>query len=156
MKQKRSLFLVLALLTVTGAIWSFMILNAAHNETLDQRVQDVASHLKCPICQGESVANSPSRLAQEMRGVIRQQLQAGKSEQQVVQYFVDRYGSQIVWSPPWHGFTLLAWLVPIALLLGGAVLLLMVLRDWYSAPRIGTNGDDANLAGIDEAQLQRY
>jgi len=61
-----------------------------------------------------------------------------------------------VWSPPWQGFTLLAWLVPITLLLGGAVLLLMVLRDWYTAPRVGTNDDDADLAGIDEAQLQRY
>ncbi len=159
MKQKRSLFLVLALVAVIGAIWSFMILNTARrsaNETLDQRVQDVASQLKCPICQGESVADSPSQLAQEMRGVIRQQLQAGRSEQQVVQYFVDRYGQQIVWSPPWQGFTLLAWLVPIILLLGGAVLLLMVLRDWYTAPRVGTNDDDADLAGIDEAQLQRY
>ena len=156
MKQKRSLFLVLALIAIIGAIWSFMILNTAQNETLDQRVQDVASQLKCPICQGESVANSPSQLAQEMRGVIRQQLQAGKSEQQVVQYFVDRYGSQIVWSPPWQGFTLLAWLVPIALLLGGAALLLLVLRDWYSAPRVETNDDDAGLAGIDETELQRY
>jgi len=156
MKQKRSLFLVLALVALIGAIWSLMILNAARNETLDQRVQDVASQLKCPICQGESVANSPSQLAQEMRGVIRQQLQAGRSEQQVVQYFVDRYGQQIVWSPPWQGFTLLAWLVPMALLLGGAVLLFMVLRDWYTAPRIRTNDDDAELAGIDEAELQRY
>src|SRR5215469_5087674 len=156
MKQKRSLFLVLALVAITGAIWSSMILNTARNETLDQRVQDVASQLKCPICQGESVANSPSQLAQEMRGVIRQQLQAGKSEQQVIQYFVDRYGSQIVWSPPWQGFTLLAWLVPIALLLGGAVLLLMILRDWHTAPRVRTNDDDADLAGIDETELQRY
>lgn len=156
MKQKRSLFLVLALVALIGAIWSFMILNAARDETLDQRVQDVASQLKCPICQGESVADSPSQLAQEMRGVIRQQLQAGRSEQQVVQYFVDRYGQQIVWSPPWQGFTLLAWLVPIALLLGGAILLFIVLRGWYTAPRVGTNDDDAGLTGIDEAQLQRY
>src|SRR6266567_3652208 len=150
MKQKRSLFLVLALVAVIGATWSFMILNTAQrsaNETLDQRVQDVASQLKCPICQGESVADSPSQLAQEMRGVIRQQLQSGRSEQQVIQYFVDRYGQQIVWSPPWQGF---------ALLLGGAVLLFMVLRDWYTAPRVEKNDDDADLAGIDEAQLQRY
>jgi len=61
MRQKRSLFLVLALVAVIGAIWSFMILNTARrsaNETLDQRVQDVASQLKCPICQGESVADA--------------------------------------------------------------------------------------------------
>src|SRR5260370_7570566 len=137
MQQKRTLFLVRALVAVIGAIWSFMILNTARrgaNETLDQRVQNVASQLKCPICQGESVADSPSQLAQEMRGVIRQQLQAGRSEQQVVQYFVDRYGQQIVWSPPWQGFTLLAFLVPITLLFVAAVLLFIVLLACSVAP----------------------
>ncbi len=155
-KQKRSLFLVLAVVAVTGAIWSFMILSAARNETLDQRVHDVASQLKCPVCQGESVADSPSQISQQMRGVIRQQLQSGKSEQQIIQYFIDRYGQQIVWSPPWQGFTLLAWLVPIALLLGGVVLLFIVLRDWRTAPPTDTTGDDAELADLDDAELRRY
>ena len=159
MKQKRPLFLILALVAIIGAIWSFMILNAARrdaNTTLDQRVQDVASQLKCPICQGESVADSPSQLAQEMRGVIRQQLQSGRSDQQVIQYFVDRYGQQIVWSPPWQGFSLLAWLVPITLLLGSALLLFMVLHDWHTAPRVGTSDNDSDLAGIDDTELQHY
>lgn len=156
MKQKRPFFLILALVAMIGAIWSFMILNETRSATLDQRVQDVASQLKCPICQGESVADSPSQLAQQMRGVIRQQLQSGRSNQQVIQYFVDRYGQQIVWLPPWQGFTLLAWLVPIALLLGGLVLLFLVLRDWHAAPRVETGVDDADLAGIDDNELQRY
>lgn len=159
MKQKRPLFLILALVAMIGAIWSFMILNETRrgaNAMLDQRVQDVASQLKCPICQGESVADSPSQLAQQMRGVIRQQLQSGRSDQQVIQYFVDRYGQQIVWSPPWQGFTLLAWLVPIALLLGGVVLLFLVLRDWHAAPRVVTSDDDADLASIDDIELQHY
>ena len=128
MKQRQPLFLLLALLAVIAAIWLFMILTAARNEALDQRVHDVASQLKCPVCQGESVADSPSTISQQMRAVIRQQLQSGKSEHEVIQYFVDRYGEQIVWSPPWQGFTLLAWLVPIALLLVGAFLLFIVLR----------------------------
>ena len=156
MKQKRPLFLILALVAVIAAIWSFMILNAARNTTLDQRVQDVASQLKCPICQGESVADSPSQLAQQMRSVIRQQLQSGRSDQQVIQYFVERYGQQIVWSPPWQGFTLLAWLVPITLLLGGTVLLFMVLRDWHAAARVGTGDDDSDLTGIDDNELHHY
>src|SRR6266536_6637219 len=134
--QRRPLFIALAVLAIVGAVWSYVFLQNPPPPPLDQRVHDVASQLKCPICQGESVADSPSQLAQQMRGVIRQQLQSGRSDQQVIQYFVDRYGQQIVWSPPWQGFMLLAWLVPIALLLGGAVLLFMVLRDWYTAPRV--------------------
>jgi cytochrome c-type biogenesis protein CcmH len=66
-----------------------------------------------------------------MRSVIREQLQQGRSEQEVIQYFASRYGEQnIVWAPPWHGFSILAWLVPMTLLLGGAFLLLFVVRDW--------------------------
>src|SRR2546421_7854311 len=118
--QRRPLFIALAVLAILGAVWSYVFLQNPPQPSLDQRVQDVASQLKCPICQGESVADSPSQLAQQMRSVIRQQLQTGRSDQQVIQYFVERYGQQIVWSPPWQGFTLLAWLVPITLLLGGA------------------------------------
>src|SRR5712692_868473 len=159
-RQRRSRFLLMAIgatLAVVLAIWSFVFLTNPPTRTLDQRVQDVASQLKCPICQGESVADSPSLLAKQMRGVIRQQLQSGKSEQQVVQYFVDRYGQQIVWSPPWQGFTLLAWLVPIALLLGGTILLFFVLRSWRTLSPTSSKDltdDDAKLENIDEADLE--
>lgn len=157
MKQKRPLFIALAVIAIVGAIWSFVFLSAPHTSTLDQRVQDVASQLKCPVCQGESVADSPSEIAQQMRAVIRQQLQSGKSEQEVISYFESRYGQQIVWSPPMQGFTLLAWLVPIALLLGGAFLLFFVLRDWHSMAASTQNAEgDTDLANIDEADLQRY
>src|SRR5215469_3052660 len=157
MKQQRPLLIILAILALLGAIWSFMILNAARNETLDQHVHDIASQLKCPVCQGESVADSPSTISQQMRAVIRQQLHSGKSDQEIIQYFVDRYGEQIVWSPPWQGFTLLAWLVPIALLLFSASLLFTVLRNWRRAPSIQpTDTDDPELANIDAAELELY
>ena len=162
MKQRRSLFLLLVVVALVAAIWSSLFLVASKQQTLDQRVQAVGGQLKCPICQGESVADSPSLLAQQMRSVIRQQLQAGKSEQAVIQFFVSRYGEQIVWSPPWRGFTLLAWLVPIALLLGGVVLLFFTLRDWHAlapgAAVVSTlqGEEDRALANIDEAELKRY
>src|SRR3989475_7709338 len=157
MRQRRPLILVLAVASIVAATWFYVFLHNPAQQTLDQRVHDVASQLKCPICQGESVADSPSLLAQQMRGVIRQQLQSGKSEQEVIQYFQDRYGSQIVWSPPWQGFALLAWLVPIALLLGGALMLFFILRGWHRMARSSPTGeDDPELANVDEAELKRY
>jgi cytochrome c-type biogenesis protein CcmH len=148
---------VLALLAVVGAIWLFVLLSAPPAETLDARVQDVASQLKCPICQGESVASSPSLLAQQMRADIRQRLQSGQSEQEVISYYVSRYGQQIVWSPQWQGFSLLAWLAPIVLLLGGALLLFFILRGWHRMARAHPSGeDDPELANVDEAELKRY
>ena len=153
MKQKRPLLIVLAVVAIVAATWSYVLLQNPQQQTLDQRVQQVAAQLKCPVCQGESVADSPSLISQQMRGVIRQQLQSGKSEQEVIAYFQARYGDQIVWSPPWQGFSLLAWLVPIALLLGGLLLMAFVLRDWRSVPSSETSSHDAELTNIDEADL---
>jgi cytochrome c-type biogenesis protein CcmH len=152
MKQARPLLIALAVVAVVAAIWSYVLLHDPARQTLDQRVQAVASQLKCPVCQGESVASSPATLAQQMRGVIRRQLQAGRSEQQVIQYFQNSYGASIVWSPPWQGFTLLAWLVPMLLLGVGALLLLSVLRGWRRAAAPA----EVELAQVDEAELAAY
>jgi len=154
--QRRPLFIALAALAIVGAVWSFVFLQNPPQPSLDQRVHDVASQLRCPVCQGESVADSPSQLSQQMRGVIRQQLQTGKSEQEVIQYFRSSYGDQIVWSPPWQGFTLLAWLVPMALVLAGIILLFFVLRDWRALAPASSTAADPELASVDEFDLAFY
>ena len=155
--QKRPLFIAIAVVAIVGAIWFYVFLTTPSQQSLDQRVHDVGAQLKCPICEGESVADSPSTLAQQMRGVIRQQLQAGKSEQEVISYFQARYGANIVWSPQWQGFSLLAWLVPIVLLLGGFVLLFFVLRDWRrAAPQDISMTAEVALPGMNEQELARY
>ena len=154
--QRRPLFIALAVIAILGAVWSFVFLQNPPQPSLDQRVHDVASQLRCPVCQGESVADSPSQLSQQMRGVIRQQLQSGKSEQEVIQYFRTSYGDQIVWSPPWQGFTLLAWLVPIGLLLAGIILLFFVLRDWRALAPASSTAADPELASVDEVDLAFY
>lgn len=139
------LLLLLAVLAFVGAIWSYMSFHNSTQETLDQHVQHIASQLKCPICQGESVAESQSSLAQEMRGVIREKIQQGESDQQIIQFFSDRYGSQIVWSPPLWGFGALAWMIPISLLLVGMGIVVLTLRSWraspmpYGVPKMGAN-----------------
>lgn len=160
MKRLRPLLLVLGVAAIVGSIWLYVFLQNPPQETLDQRVRDVASQLKCPVCQGESVADSPAQISQQIRGIIRQQLQAGQSKQQIIQYFQARYGNQIVWSPPWQGFSLLAWLVPIFLMLGGSILLFLVLRSWRTQPSVETESAEtelaAELATIDDAELAFY
>ena len=159
MKKQRALLLVIAVVVMLAAIWAYVLLVTPAQESLDQRVHDVASQLKCLVCQGESVADSPSTISQQMRGVIRQQLQQGQSEQQIIQYFVSRYGSNILWSPPKQGFTMLAWIIPIAILLGGAILLVLVLRGWLTGKRIAQrSGDDTEAEDeqLDHADLQQF
>jgi cytochrome c-type biogenesis protein CcmH len=160
MKKQHAFLLIIAIVMILAAIWSYVLLAAPAQESLDQRVHDVASQLKCPVCQGESVADSPSAISQQMRGVIRQQLQQGQSEQQIIQYFVSRYGNNILWSPPKQGFTVLAWIVPIAILLSGALLLVLVLRGWLAlgrpARRGESNADTIVDEQLDSDELQQF
>lgn len=157
MRKRRSLLISLAVAAIVGSIWFYVFLITPPQQTLDQREHDVASQLKCLVCQGESVADSPATLSQQMRGIIRQQLQSGKSEQEVIQYFVSRYGDRILWSPPWQGFTLLAWLVPIALLLGGMLLLFFVLRSWHAQSDGGMlQNDAAESEDMNENEMEYY
>jgi cytochrome c-type biogenesis protein CcmH len=157
MRKQRPLLIVLAVAAIISAIWFYTFLISPPKQTLDQRVHEVASQLKCLVCQGESVADSPATLSQQMRGVIRQQLQSGKSEQEVIQYFVSRYGDVILLSPPWQGLTLLAWLVPIALMLGGVLLLFFVLRSWQSQSHHSSlDVNKAESEDINEQELAYY
>jgi len=157
MKKRHSLLLFLGVVAIVSSIWLYTLLLSPSRQTLDQRVHDVASQLKCLVCQGESVADSPATLSLQMRGVIRQQLQSGKSEQEVIQYFVSRYGDRILLSPPWQGLTLLAWLVPIALMIGGVLLLFVVLRNWQSySDKESDDADKAESVNIDEKELVFY
>jgi len=156
MKRRHTLLILLAVVAIISSIWLYTFLVSPSKQTLDQRVHDVASQLKCLVCQGESVADSPATLSLQMRGVIRQQLQSGKSEQEVIQYFVSRYGDRILLSPPWHGLTLLVWLVPIALMVGGILLLFVVLRSWQSHSAKEPIDDRAESVDIDENELAYY
>jgi cytochrome c-type biogenesis protein CcmH len=160
-KQRRSLYLVLAAISLVAAIWLSMLLLASRQQTLDQHVHNIGSQLKCPICQNESVADSPSYIAQQMRGVIRQQVQEGKSDQEIIQYFQERYGNQIVWTPQWQGFSLLAWLMPIGLMLAGLVLVWFTVRDWKaltpaSGPRVLLDEDAQEQEQVEDEELGRY
>jgi len=156
MKRRYTLLILLAVVAIISSMWLYTLLVSPSKQTLDQRVHDVASQLKCLVCQGESVADSPATLSLQMRGVIRQQLQSGKSEQEVVQYFVSRYGDRILLSPPWQGLTLLTWLVPIALMVGGILLLFVVLRSWQSHSAKEPIDDRAESVDIDENELAYY
>jgi cytochrome c-type biogenesis protein CcmH len=107
---------------------------AAH-QTLDQRTRAVASQLRCPICQGESVADSPSDIARSMRALIRERLAEGQSPAQIEAYFVSRYSRWILLAPPRAGVGNVAWLAPPLLLLGGLALLLTLVAGWRQGGR---------------------
>lgn len=96
----------------------------------EETVHDVAAQLRCVVCQSLSVADSPSETAHQMKAIIRERLATGESPEQVKAYFVEKYGTWILLSPPRQGFNLLVWVVPFAGLAGGLVLVLILVRRW--------------------------
>jgi len=94
------------LLLVAGA--------AAAAHVSEQTVHDVASELRCVVCQNLSVADSPSEMAAQMRAIVRERLEAGETPEQVREYFVARYGEWILLAPRRVGFNLIVWGFPVA------------------------------------------
>jgi cytochrome c-type biogenesis protein CcmH len=82
-------------------------------DPLDRQVLDIATDLRCAVCQNQPVSESNAPLARDMRTIIREQLQAGKSRDEIVQYFVDRYGNYVLMKPPVTGPGALLWLLPL-------------------------------------------
>lgn len=95
---------------------------------LDRRTREVASALRCPVCQGLSIADSPSELAQEMKGLVREQLAAGKSEQEIREYFIGKYGEWVLLEPKPQGMNLLVYVLPLLLVVGGGWFVMRFVR----------------------------
>ena len=116
------------------ALLTLLASGASAAAVSEDAVHEVAAQLRCVVCQSLSVADSPSETAHQMKDIIRERLAAGETPEQVRAYFVEKYGTWILLSPPRQGFNLLVWVVPFAGLGLGLVLVLIVVRRWSRRP----------------------
>ncbi len=104
-------------------------INNSISENIDDQVSEISYLLMCPVCQGQSVAESNSDLAKDMRSIIRKKVQEGESQEEIISYFVNRYGDSILGSPPAKGVNWLLWLLPLfSLIFGGLGMGLFIYR----------------------------
>lgn len=101
-----------------------------HSDTIEDQITDIGSELLCPVCQGQSVAESNSGLAQDMRATIRKKLKEGQTKEEIISYFRASYGDTILGSPPARGFNLFLWLLPVLSLSIGAIIIFRVLQTY--------------------------
>jgi cytochrome c-type biogenesis protein CcmH len=130
-----------SLLLATGALAA-----GAPSADVEERTREIAAELRCVVCQNLSVADSPSDLAKEMRGRVREQVEQGKGRQEIMDYFVSRYGEYVLLSPPKRGFNLLVWGLPFVGLLAGAYGVYMVARRWTMPAPGGPAGPSVDPA----------
>ncbi len=129
MRVVRRLFFLLTLSFISSLAIAKEIEPLAGDFELEQRVIAISEDLRCLVCQNESLAGSQADLAKDLRREIREQLKQGKSDREIVEFLVQRYGDFVLYRPPLKSFTLLLWFGPlILLLLGGGALLVSLKR----------------------------
>ncbi len=137
----------------TALLCAALLLNfvpaAAGAASIDEQTVTIAKQLKCPVCQNVPVAYSQAQLAGEMRQVIREKLAQGESEDAIIQYFVDRYGEDVLLEPRREGFSLWLWISSIGVLLFGAAVAGAVLWNWSQTRPASSTG---TLAPTDSSQ----
>jgi cytochrome c-type biogenesis protein CcmH len=101
------------------------------NETeIDRQTRELSSQLRCVVCQGLSLQDSPSQLAQEMRAIVREKLEEGMTQAEVREYFVERYGEWVLLEPEPRGFNLVVYILPVAMLFAGGAFIFLKARHW--------------------------
>jgi len=119
----------------------------------EARARRIEDDLKCPVCRSQSIRQSRSFMADDMRRKVRQLVAEGRSDEEIRDYFVDRYGQYIVLAPPKSGFNLAAWLLPFFVVVVGGVGVAVVARRW-SHDRSRERGED-EAAPPDDPYLER-
>lgn len=102
----------------------------------DDQVNAIAKQLYCPVCENTPLDVCPTEACRQWRDLIRQQLNDGWTEDQIKQYFVENYGARVLAEPPRQGLNWLVYLLPPAIILAGAYILLRSMRAWTS-PKAG-------------------
>ena len=113
---------------------------------LDRRVAELSQELRCLVCQNQTLAESNAPLAVDLRNQVREQLAAGKTEQDVIDFMVARYGDFVLYRPPFKASTLFLWVGPFVFLLLGA---------WLLVRRVGRRAPEVSLSDEDRARAAK-
>ena len=108
----------------------------------EQRIRQLSEKLRCLVCQNQSLAESNAELAQDLRRQLREQVAAGRSDGEIMDYLVQRYGDFVLYEPPFKASTALLWIGPFALLAAALAALVAILRRRLRAPEEAALGPE--------------
>ena len=130
----RSLATLLLLLAFTSIALAIDTDKAFDDPALQARYEHIIEEVRCLKCQNQSIKDSNAFLAGDLRREIRRMLSEGKTDQEIYDFLVARYGEFALYRPRMSGKTLVLWVAPIALLLGGGFVLVNILRRRMAMP----------------------
>lgn len=145
---KLATMLLLFLLTIPVSLEARQV----DESELDSQIREIAKTLRCTVCQTENIWESQSNLAGQMRDVIRTKLQEGDSPEEIMAYFLSRYGDYILMKPQKRGLNWLIWAGPFILLGAGGLFLYRTLSRWTKQ---SATTPTEELPPLDERERQR-
>jgi cytochrome c-type biogenesis protein CcmH len=125
----KRLTLLFALLLAAGAAALAQEPLVFDDAAQEERYNALTLELRCTVCQNQSLADSDAPLAQDLRAEIYDMMMAGRSDEQIKTFMIERYGDFVLYRPPVQGNTLALWVIPVALLFLGAVAVFFVVRN---------------------------
>lgn len=157
MDKKAALCAYLIILSICSGLL-YTPLSQAQEKTLEDQANEISGMLLCPVCQGQSVSESNSNLANDMRQVIKNKLEEGQSKEEIIAYFVQTYGETILAAPPAKGINWVLWILPgIAIAVGVVAIGVFLLQAGESeedketvTTKPDADSDDPYLNKIDE------
>jgi cytochrome c-type biogenesis protein CcmH len=126
--MKSKVFFLFLLFSLSLGVQAKEAQPMATDPVLEERVMKLSKELRCLVCQNETLADSRADLAEDLRGQIREQMKAGKSDKEIIAYLTERYGKFILYNPPVDPTTYLLWFGPFILLLAGLFMLFRYLK----------------------------
>ena len=124
-----------AVLAVGVMVIGMSLTGQAQEDVYSERTVEIGRNLSCPVCEGQTVADSHSRVALEMMEAIEAQVQAGQSDEAIYTYFRARYGDEVLVEPPREGINLALWWVPVGMIALGLGVVALYFRDSLALTR---------------------
>lgn len=126
--MRRLIFPLLALLALAMPAYAVQPDEVLTDPAQETRARELSRELRCMVCQNQSIDDSEAPLARDLRVLVRERIQAGDSNRQVLDYLVARYGEFVLMRPTWHGANVVLWLAPFGVLAIGGITLFVHAR----------------------------
>jgi cytochrome c-type biogenesis protein CcmH len=124
-----------------------------HNEeALQQKASEINDLIMCPLCAGQTIAQSSNETSSQMRDLVVKKLRQGESKEEILQYFESRYGERILATPNKKGFNLILWILPFVFVALAAIVIYFLIRRWSAKIQLtpGAQWDEDQLSGYQE------
>ena len=121
-------WLAFTVLLLPTLAWAGEARPLAEDPVAEMRLKHLAVELRCLVCQNQTLADSNAPLAEDLRREVREMIAKNMSDQEIIDFLVQRYGDFVLYRPPVRATTALLWIGPFLLLLGGGVALVLVLK----------------------------